>query len=150
MRLVLEEYTGPKFELLEEDSIHEATLSNLEVSTFEDPATKEVRKSFNWTFTIHTPGDWEGKRIWGNTSMLFNMHPNCKLRNWAQVLLGEELERDFELDTDDLIGRKCRIIVKHKPYRDKETKEERKKQFVADLMPPRKSSFSRYEEAAPF
>jgi len=133
-RLVVETAVAKQFELLEEDSIHEVTISNIEVSTFNDPVNGP-RQNLNWTFTLHTPGEWEGKRVWGNTSMVFNTNPNCKLRNWAQSILGEELDGGFELDTDDLVGRKARVAIGHRAKQDGT-----KKQYVADVMPPKQSS----------
>lgn len=137
--LNLEESKG--FELLPEDSVIEVTVSNIETSEWTDPATAETRKNLNWTFTINTPGEWETKRIWGNTSLVFNTNPNCKLRNWSQSILNTELDSGFQLDTDDLIGRRARVVVGHKDGKDREGKAV-KRQFVADLLPARKSTAS--------
>lgn len=140
-RLVVEQSVAKQFDLLEEDSIHEVTVSNIEVSTYDDPQNGP-RKNLNWTFTLHTPGDWEGKRIWGNTSMVFNTNPNCKLRNWAQSVLGTDLDAGFELDTDDLVGRKARIAVGYRKKPDGTIK-----QFVADVLPTRTTAASSWDEA---
>lgn len=133
----LEESKG--FELLPEDTIIDATISNIEVSVWTDPVTQESRKNLNWTFTINTPGEWESKRIWGNTSMVFNTNPNCKLRNWSQSVLNTELDVDYVLDTDDLIGRRVRIVVGHKPGKNKEG-EAVVRQFASDLLPAKRTA----------
>src|SRR4051812_860813 len=101
--LNLEESKG--FDLLPEDTVIDVTISNIETSVWTDPATQEARKNLNWTFTINTPGEWQGKRIWGNTSLVFNTNPNCKLRNWVSSILNAPLDTGFQLDTDDLVGR---------------------------------------------
>lgn len=134
----LEESKG--FELLPEDSIIDVTISNIEISVWTDPQTQESRKNLNWTFTINTPGEWDGKRIWGNTSMVFNTNPNCKLRNWSQSVLNTELDVDYVLDTDDLIGRRCRVVVGHKPGKQKDTGAEIMRQTVADLLPAKRQA----------
>lgn len=132
----LEESKG--FDLLPEDTIIDVTISNIEVSVWTDPKTQESRKNLNWTFTINTPGEWESKRIWGNTSMVFNTNPNCKLRNWSQSILNTELDVDYQLDTDDLIGRRVRLVVGHKDGKDRDGNPV-KRQFAADLLPAKRS-----------
>lgn len=133
----LEESKG--FDLIPEDSIIDVTISNIEISVWTDPATQEQRKNLNWTFTIDTPGEWEGKRIWGNTSMVFNTNPNCKLRNWASAILNTELDAGYQLDTDELIGRHVRAAVGHKDGKNKDGQPV-KRQFVSDVLPGKKAA----------
>lgn len=57
-------------------------------------------------------GDLVGSRIWGSVSAKFTDHPNNKLRQWSEALLGSSVNQPgFELDTDVLIGRKCRAAT---------------------------------------
>lgn len=58
-------------------------------------------------------------RIWGSVSARFTDHPDNKLRQWAEALLGVSVnEPGFELDTDILVGRKARAVVSQYTKRD--------------------------------
>jgi hypothetical protein len=59
---------------------------------------------------------------------------NCKLRAWSQEILNTQLEAGFVLDTDMLVGQRCRIVVGVKEYeKDGQTKV---RNFVRDVMRP--------------
>lgn len=60
-----------------------------------------------------------GSRIWGSTPIRFTMHPDNRLRQWIEALLGGlELDEGFEFDTDSLVGRRARAIVSNYPKKD--------------------------------
>jgi hypothetical protein len=72
--------------------------------------------------------------VWGETPTRFNTHPECKLRNWAQSILGQELPPGYRLDTDVLQDAETRAIIGYKEY----TKGDGtlgKRNFIKDLMP---------------
>lgn len=64
-------------------------------------------------------GSLIGTRIWGSVSARFTDHPDNKLRQWAEALLGVSVnEPGFELDTDILVNRKARAVVSQYTKRD--------------------------------
>lgn len=52
-----------------------------------------------------------GSRIWGGCGFRLTDHPDNKLRQWVEALLGMEIAVGFELDTDYLVGREARAIT---------------------------------------
>lgn len=72
---------------------------------------------FEFSFVVDDPGGaHDGTRLRQDTSTIFSTNPNCVLRNWAQEILGHELVPPFDLDTDDLIGNRCRVVIGHRDY----------------------------------
>lgn len=64
-------------------------------------------------------GNLIGTRIWGSVAAKFTDHPNNKLRQWSEALLGATVNNPgFELDTDVLIGRSCRAATSQYKRRD--------------------------------
>ncbi len=123
-----------KFPLLPEDSLHEAVVNSIkeqETKLKNDDGTPVVRMSFGFTVTA---GDYQGSKIWGETGVKLATHPDCKLRNWLQELLGQPIAADMVIDTDDFIGNNCRILVGHRSWTDKETNELRTRHFVKDVL----------------
>lgn len=55
--------------------------------------------------------DAEDSPIWGSVPFRLTEHPDNKLRQWVEALLGVELGVGFELDTDMLVGRQAKAIV---------------------------------------
>lgn len=53
----------------------------------------------------------EGSKIWGGVAARFTTHPDNKLRQWTEALLGMPLQEGFELDPDMLINRKARAVI---------------------------------------
>lgn len=86
-------------------------------------------------FALDAPDTaFDGQNIWGDTGITFNTNPNCKLRNWAQEILGAELPPGFKLDTDSLVGMPVRVMVGLKKYTKKGETQERQHNFVSDVM----------------
>lgn len=76
-------------------------------------------------------GSLIGTRIWGSVSARFTDHPDNKLRQWSEALLGISVsDPGFELDTDILVGRKARAVVSQYDKRDGT-----KAHQVAQLLP---------------
>jgi hypothetical protein len=104
-----------------------------------------------FSFVIEQPDSpFDGSRIWGDTSTNFNTHPDCKLRAWTQEILSlTEMEPGFTLDTDVLVGNRCRVVVGVRRYtKDGEAKE---RNFVRDVMRMRESHvYAGVDEEEPF
>ena len=114
-------FTIPAGELLE------ATVEEVEIREFDwnNPdkggATEHIVK-LRWNFLITDEGEWKGKKIHGETSPTFTNHPNCKAMNWAMALTGRPYPPGEELDTDDLMGLRCRIAIINRQDKKDETK----------------------------
>lgn len=64
-------------------------------------------------------GSLVGSHIWGNVSAKFTDHPDNKLRQWSESLLGVSVNQPgFELDTDILVGRKARAVISQYQRKD--------------------------------
>lgn len=105
---------GPEYALLEENDVVQARLAGVEEHSF--TWDNETVDKFKWTFVITDPeaGDWDGKEIFGDTSQVFTAHPNCKAYSWVKAITGRAYEQGEELDTDDLLGMPCRVMITHK------------------------------------
>lgn len=131
----------PTFELEEsdykpipEDEILGAELLSVKVveKTWKDDDGNPIRK-VQFRFQIQEDGStWDGTTIIGETGTTFNTHPGCKLRNWAEALANTQFPAGYRLDTDILLGMRCRIIVGQKPQKDALIWN-----FVKDVMPAR-------------
>ena len=104
-------------------------------------AIKETTKNFGegdvprveFKFIVRDEaGEFDGRWLWGDTPKIFNTDPRCRLRLWVQEILGQSLPDKFKLDTDQLIGLSCRVVVGLRTYqKDGETMH---KNFVSDVM----------------
>jgi len=52
-----------------------------------------------------------GQWIYGSLPFRLTNHPENKLRQWCEAILGVDLGVGFELDTDVLVSRECRAIT---------------------------------------
>lgn len=135
--LTLEEanYVG----LIPEDEVLQARITN--VSQRKKPFQAEDGSDIwrmEFSFVIDQPDSpFDGSRIWGDTSTHFNSHPDCKLRAWTGEILGVDLQPGFVLDTDQLAGNRCRVVVGVKKY--KKDGEDKERNFVRDVMRARES-----------
>jgi hypothetical protein len=136
---------GPEFEILDENDVVHARLQDVAENNFTYDG--EDVKKFKWTFLVSDPaaGQWNGKEIFGDTSQNFNAHPNCKAYSWVTALTGRKYESGEELDTDDLIGMPCRVLIMHKTDR-----EGRVWMRVKEVLPPKAASKAPVPEEAPF
>jgi hypothetical protein len=114
-------YAGP----IPEDGIFEAQCVSVTEITekFTDKETGKPVVRMEFKFVIQDEGDWESTPVWGKTSKVFNEHENCKLKNWAEEILATELPVGFNLNTDDLVGNFCRVVIGQREYeKNAETK----------------------------
>lgn len=86
------------------------------------PVTLQFGPKLNWKFEVTEPGDWQGYKINGSTTQNFTLHEKCKLMQWASALLGRVFEVGDQLDTDDLIGLPCRILIEWQPDKNDDEK----------------------------
>ena len=96
------------FELVPEGTIVHAVVKAIELKSW------DWGDRLNWKFEI-TDGEYKGMLINDGTSPKLSIDPPSKLYKWATALLGRTLDVGERLDTDDLIGLRCRIVVGHKP-----------------------------------
>lgn len=96
-------------------------------------------KRVEFKFTLQDPGGpHDGNNLWGDTPVRFNTHPDCRLRNWSQALLGQELPAGFNLDLDMLLNQEARLVIGYKEYK-KNDGSEGKRNFVKDLIPTKEA-----------
>jgi hypothetical protein len=94
--------------------------------------------ALRWVFTI-TKGEFEGQTVSGLTQA--DWVPGQKLDKWMTALgVSPELATDDEYDTEDLIGRKCRIVVEVKMSGKGKNQAERAN--VKNVLPSKKADAS--------
>lgn len=125
--------------LIPEDTILPARVVSVQQQKkpFTDSDGNDIWK-MNFAFVVEDPNSpHDATRLWGETSMTFSNNPNCRLFAWAQEILGAELTPPLQLDTDDLAGNACRVVVRVKKY----TKDgmEKERNYVGDVMRARAS-----------
>jgi hypothetical protein len=136
---VLEEsaYSGP----IPEDEIITTKVMNVkqvkmlraDKTPFKDEDGKEVEQ-IEFSFTVEEPSSpYDGQRFWGKTSTTFTTNANCRLRAWAQEILGQELVTGYHLNTDDLIGNHCRVVVGIREYAGKDG-EKKQANYAKDVI----------------
>lgn len=75
----------------------------------------ESREQLQWSFTIRG-GEYDGRVV--RTYSSLSASPKSKLVAYASVLLGKQFQPDDELPLPELIGKRCRIVVKAEPKKD--------------------------------
>lgn len=131
------EYKGP----VPEDTVLQAEVIGcriVEEPFYEDDGVTKVRK-VEFKFIVRHPGSqWDGETYWGKTPVRFNTHVDCKLKNWAQAIEGYEFPEKYNLDTDILLNKPCRIVMGQRAY--KKDGEDKIFCFVRDVMPARQTA----------
>jgi hypothetical protein len=112
------EHVKPK-EPIPEDTILAATIVAIREikKDFKDGTGEQPRIEFK--FKITAPGVWEGQTITGDLPDNLNDGEFNRFRQWCELLLGFEIPLGYELDTDDLINKACRIVVGARNYINK-------------------------------
>jgi hypothetical protein len=125
--------------LIPDDEVLQARITGVKQNKkpFTNDDGSEVWR-MEFSFVIEdTQSPFDGTRIWGDTPVTFNSHPDCKLRAWAQEILGLDMEPGFTLDTDQLVGLHCRVVVALRKY--KKDGEDKERNYVRDVMRARES-----------
>lgn len=122
------------------DDYNDPTVLNVEVTKVElreineqyrQKYNIEATHEFNITFKV-LDGEFKNRLIWGNAQALW-YEGNCRLRLWAQAILGvDDFPADYEFDSDHIVGHKCRVTVKNYTKKDGSMGE-----AVADVRPAR-------------
>ena len=98
-----------------DEGIYEAKFKGIEQREVETEQGK--REVFVWTFEVDT-GE-ETVEIQGMTSTKISTGRNpSKAYNWLSAIMGRKLEPDEEIDTDELVGKECVVIVEDKKVGD--------------------------------
>jgi hypothetical protein len=110
----------------EVDDFGDPTVLNVEVEkvtlraideSFRSKYNIEATHEFNFQFKV-LDGDYKNRKIWGNAQALW-YEGNCRLRLWAQAIMGvETFPDDYEFDSEHLVGQKCRVTVKNYNKKD--------------------------------
>jgi hypothetical protein len=151
MGLILEleesEFSG----YINDGTTYAATLveePKLKEKPFTDKDTGEKVKKFEFHFKLISDDGHDGQDIWGETSTRFNTHPECRLKNWSEALLGQRLPAKYKLDLDTLRDHKCIVVVGRRDYeKDGQAKS---RNFVADVQPTRAAAMAMAQEDEPF
>lgn len=124
------------FSYFEDDAIALAQILTVKVAEkpYVDDNGEKVKKVEFKVAVIDPGGAHDNSYLWGETPTRFNSHPDCKLRNWAQAILNQELPAGFQLDTDMLEDQRVRIIVGYKEY-TKGDGTPGKRNFIKDVLP---------------
>lgn len=142
-KLTLEANTSSstgEYPVLPPDSIITVSVQEIEERTATNRSTGESWQKLEFAFRIEAvpsqlgadAQSLVGSRIWGSTPLRFTMHPDNKLRQWVEALLGGlQLDEGFELETDNLIGRNARAVISNYNKKDGRAAHQ-----VAGLLPP--------------
>lgn len=126
------EYVGP----IPEDMEFEADVLSVKLveEKYNDEKTGKPVKKVEFVFVLdELDSPYDGKEIKGKTTTRFNDHPDCRLRHWAEAILATELPAKYVLDTDILIGNKCRVRIGAREWETQEG-EKRVYNFAKDVL----------------
>jgi hypothetical protein len=139
MGIILEVEESGFSGFIEDGEVLNARVVSVELKTkpFNDEKTGEPVKKFEFKFKIDDP-DHDGQMIWGETSTRLNNHPENRLHNWSEALLGQRLPPHYKLNTDDLQDRDCRIIVGKSVKQSAQG--EKTRNFVREVHPTREAA----------
>lgn len=91
-----------------------ASIKKKEKPFKDDNGQPVVRVEFH--FKLIADDGHDGQDIWGDTSTRFNSHPECRLKQWSEAILGMRLAPHFRLDTDMLLDRHCFVVISKREY----------------------------------
>lgn len=78
----------------------------------------EATHEFNFRFKV-LEGDFKNRKVWANAHALWHDGKNCRLRLWAQEIMGvDEFPEGYVFNSDHLVGQNCRITIKNYNKRD--------------------------------
>ena len=120
-----------------------ATLVSVVEKSFSGVSQKTGKEwsitKWTWEWDI-TGGDYAGLKAWGDTDPKMTNHPDDKVRQWAETLLGVELDMGDGIDTDDLLGLSGLILCNNTEEKKKDGTPFFKSEVVnvlpADYEPP--------------
>jgi hypothetical protein len=108
---------------LPKDTPLQAQLLSVSVKTinWKDKKTGDDRSKdlWEWEFDI-VEGEYAGLKAWGETEDRLTNHPDNKVRQWAETLRGAPFDMGEGLNTDDLLGLPCVVVVDNTTYEKKD------------------------------
>lgn len=132
---------------IEDGEIYNAELVHVNQSErqFQGEPAPVMRLGFR--FRLESDDAHDGAELWGETSTKYVNHPGCKLKQWADALMGQELPAGYNLNTDTLLGRRCRVIVEKREYNDRKTGEAKTLNKVREVHPTREALLAMQDAA---
>jgi hypothetical protein len=108
----------PDYDAIPNEEVIAVSLADVEerTQTFRNDETGQPEEvdRLRWSFIVTEPGPYQGRTVTGMTSTAFTSHPNCKAYQWASALSGGyQFAPDETLDTDDLVSKPARVLIKH-------------------------------------
>jgi hypothetical protein len=64
-----------------------------------------------FVFKVYDDEEFDGEDIEGIATMYERLGPKTKLRKWFEALLGRTLGEDEAVDTDEVLGKACKITT---------------------------------------
>lgn len=112
-KITMEE--APEFDVFPEETVIEVLVKDTEVREFDGRNGPWEKLNFEFEVTrVFDPAykHMEGLKIFGGVPFRLTDHEDNQLRQWVEALLNvQDLGVGFELDTDDLEGRKARAVT---------------------------------------
>lgn len=78
----------------------------------------QVFTKWTWEFEI-IDGEYMGLHAWGESEPRLTNHPDNKVRQWGETLTGTEFDIGDGIDTDDLLGLTCCVVVDNVEHKKK-------------------------------
>lgn len=140
---VYAEEATPEYPLIEEYTVLECEVESVveRDSMFKDD-DGNPKRTLMFTFKV-IAGEHEGRKLFGDTPTAWYAKESCKLRQWAQPIMNREYSKGEPLDTDDLVGRRCRIAA---GVRTKKSTGE-KTNFVEGVLPDKSGAMAKASAA---
>lgn len=108
--------TKRKFDPIPENRIVNVVVEECEVRAFDEAFRRQwnVQDTHEVSFRFRVKGgDYDNRVVFGSAKPIFEDDPDCRLRLWTQELMGvDTLPDNYVFDTDDLVGRSGRILVR--------------------------------------
>lgn len=112
-------YTVEESDVLPEDTIFTVTLEELgEIERQKRDKPDEKFQKLKWKFRVESPDKFVGKTVYAETSPKLTVDDHNPFRRYAVALLAREIPLGMPIDTDDLVGLRCKLSVKHDPKTD--------------------------------
>ncbi len=109
---------------------------------FNDKETGKPVERVQFMFVVTEDGPFHGRKLRGETSPLFNQHPNCKMRNWVQEILATDLPAGFRFDPEAVRGSAVRVLVGKKVKPRTDGKGDWVENWVKDVWRPKPATTS--------
>lgn len=137
-------------ELIDDGTPFTATLVEVQLQERKKRDTNETLHRVGFKFRLKADDDFDGVAVWGSTSTKFVDFPGCKLKAWAEALLGQRLPPHYKLDTDSLIDRDCIVVIEKNEWTDPRDGSPRARNQVGDVLPTPENATALAADIEPF